>query len=61
MVVVDDFTPVLNEVWVMEHRILIQLWHACGAFKTFGFTRVGKDGGPYQMSTNHRYYNYAIV
>ncbi len=61
VVVVDDFTPVLNEVWVMEHRILIQLWHACGAFKTFGFTRVGKDGGPYQMSTNHRYYNYAIV
>lgn len=61
VVVVDDFTPVLNEVWVMEHRILIQLWHACGAFKTFGFTRVGKDGGPNQTSTNHRYYNYAIV
>lgn len=61
VVVVDDFTPVLNEVWAMEHRILIQLWHACGAFKTFGFTRVGKDGGPNQTSTNHRYYNYAIV
>ncbi len=61
VVVVDDFTPVLNEVWAMKHRILIQLWHACGAFKTFGFTRVGKDGGPNQTSTNHRYYNYAIV
>lgn len=61
VVVVDDFTPILNEVWAMEHRILIQLWHACGAFKTFGFTRVGKDGGPNQTSTNHRYYNYAIV
>lgn len=61
VVVVDDFTPVLNEVWSMKHRILIQLWHACGAFKTFGFTRVGKDGGPNQTSTNHRYYNYAIV
>lgn len=61
VVVVDDFTPVLNEVWAMNQRILIQLWHACGAFKTFGFTRVGKDGGPNQTSTNHRYYNYAIV
>lgn len=61
VIVVDDFTPVLNEVWAMKHRILIQLWHACGAFKTFGFTRVGKDGGPNQTSTNHRYYNYAIV
>ena len=61
VVVVDDFTPILNEVWVMEKRTLIQLWHACGAFKTFGFTRVGKDGGPNQTSTNHRYYDYAIV
>ncbi len=61
VVVVDDFTPILNEVWTMKSRTLIQLWHACGAFKTFGFTRVGKDGGPNQTSTNHRYYNYAIV
>lgn len=61
VVVVDDFTPILNEVWAMDSRVLIQLWHACGAFKTFGFTRVGKDGGPNQTSTNHRYYNYAIV
>lgn len=61
VVVVDDFTPILNEVWVMEKRVLIQLWHACGAFKTFGFTRVGKAGGPNQTSSNHRYYDYAIV
>lgn len=61
VVVVDDFTPILNEVWVMKHRKLIQLWHACGAFKTFGFTRVGKAGGPNQTSSNHRYYDYAIV
>ncbi len=61
VVVVDDFTPILNEVWVMKRKKLIQLWHACGAFKTFGFTRVGKAGGPNQTSSNHRYYDYAIV
>lgn len=61
VVVVDDFTPVLNDLWVMKNRKLIQLWHACGAFKTFGFSRIGKEGGPNQTNRNHRTYNYAIV
>ena len=61
VVVVDDFTPVLNEVWLMKRRKLVQLWHACGAFKTFGFSRIGKDGGPNQTSSNHRNYDYAMV
>lgn len=61
VVVIDDFTPILNRVTAMKKKILIQLWHACGAFKTFGFSRLGKDGGPYQVEDNHRHYNYAIV
>lgn len=61
VVVVDDYTPVLNDIWVLKHRKLIQLWHACGAFKTFGFSRIGKDGGPNQTSRNHRSYDYAMV
>lgn len=61
VVVVDDYTPVLNDIWVLKHRKLIQLWHACGAFKTFGFSRIGKDGGPDQTSRNHRSYDYAMV
>lgn len=61
VVVVDDFTPILNDIWALKHCKLIQLWHACGAFKTFGFSRIGKDGGPNQTSRNHRNYNYAMV
>ncbi len=61
VVIVDDFTPVLNGVWAMKHCKLIQLWHACGAFKTFGFSRIGKEGGPNQTSWNHRSYDYAMV
>lgn len=61
VVVVDDYTPVLNDLWVMKHRKLIQLWHACGAFKTFGFSRTGKEGDSNQTNRNHRTYNYAIV
>ena len=61
VIVVDDFTPILNEVRLVKRRKLIQLWHACGAFKTFGFSRVGKIGGPNQTSSNHRDYDYAMV
>lgn len=61
VIVIDDYTPVLNDIWALKHRKLIQLWHACGAFKTFGFSRVGKDGGPNQTSRNHRSYDYAMV
>jgi CDP-ribitol ribitolphosphotransferase len=61
VIVVDDFTSVLNDSWGLKNRTYIQLWHACGAFKTFGFSRFGKDGGPHQTSRNHRNYNYAIV
>lgn len=61
VIIVDDYTPVLNDIWALKHRELIQLWHACGAFKTFGFSRLGKDGGPNQTSRNHRSYDYAMV
>lgn len=61
VVVVDDYTPILNDIWALKHCKLIQLWHACGAFKTFGFSRIGKDGGPNQTNRNHRNYDYAMV
>lgn len=61
IILIDDFFPILNFVNLKEETKLIQLWHACGAFKTFGFTRVGKIGGPSQDSLNHRNYDYAIV
>lgn len=61
VVAVDDFTPVFNDIWAMRHCKQIQLWHACGAFKTFGFSRIGKEGGPNQTNRNHRSYDYAIV
>lgn len=61
VVVVDDFTPILNDMAILKSRSYVQLWHACGAFKTFGFSRIGKDGGPEQTSSNHRNYDYAMV
>ena len=61
VVIVDDYFRLLNTVDKREGVKLFQLWHACGAFKTFGFTRLGKKGGPKQTDSNHRMYDYAIV
>ncbi len=61
VVIVDDYFRLLNIVDKREGVKLFQLWHACGAFKTFGFTRLGKKGGPKQIDPNHRMYDYAIV
>ena len=61
IVLVADYFRLLNIVNKREGVKLFQLWHACGAFKTFGFTRLGKAGGPQQIDPNHRMYDYAIV
>lgn len=61
IILLDDFLPSIHTFDLKEETKLIQLWHAVGAFKTFGFTRIGKEGGPEQFSPNHRSYNYAIV
>lgn len=61
VVIVDDYFRLLNIVTKRDDVKLFQLWHACGAFKTFGFTRLGKKGGPKQTDPNHRMYDCAIV
>lgn len=61
VVLVDDYTPLIHKLPKREGVSIIQLWHACGAFKTFGYSRIGKPGGQTQASPNHRNYDYAIV
>ena len=61
IILLDDFYPNIHNFNLKEEIDLIQLWHAVGAFKTFGFSRLGKPGGTPQKSPNHRNYNYAIV
>lgn len=61
VVLVDDFYELTSMVHKKDDVKLIQVWHACGAFKTFGFSRLGKPGGPHQTSINHRMYDRAIV
>lgn len=61
IILLDDFYPNIHNFNLKKNIELIQLWHAVGAFKTFGFSRLGKPGGTPQESPNHRNYDYAIV
>jgi CDP-ribitol ribitolphosphotransferase len=60
VILTDDYQPVIYRIDDPEVRI-IQLWHASGAFKTVGYSRVGKAGGPSPYSRVHKNYTYAIV
>ncbi|WP_257469096.1 CDP-glycerol glycerophosphotransferase family protein [Bacillus sp. D386] len=60
-ILLDDFYPLIYPLKIREGAELIQLWHAVGAFKTFGFSRLGRPGGPSPKSINHRNYTKAIV
>lgn len=60
-ILLDDYYPQIYKYDIKKDIEVIQLWHATGAFKTFGFSRIGKKGGPKVKSRNHRNYTKAIV
>lgn len=61
VIILDEFTPQIHYIDLRPETKLIQLWHACGAFKTFGFTRLSKPKGSPQKTRNHRSYDYVTV
>lgn len=61
VIIVDDFYPMIYQIPLRRGTQLIQLWHASGAFKTMGFSRAGKPGGPIKGSRTHKNYSAAIT
>lgn len=61
VILLDDFYPLIYQLTIRKNSDLIQVWHAAGAFKTFGFSRTGRPGGPSPKSKNHRNYTKATV
>lgn len=61
IILIDDFYPLIYTLNIRGKQDLIQVWHAAGAFKTFGFSRTGRPGGPSPKSRNHRNYTKATV
>lgn len=60
-ILVDDFIPVMYPIPLRKETRFIQVWHAMGAFKQVGFSRLGKPGGPSKRSLSHRNYTDTIV
>ena len=61
IILLDDFYPLIYPLRIRKNAELIQVWHAAGAFKTFGYSRIGRPGGPSPYSKNHKNYTKAVV
>lgn len=61
VIAIDEYTFFIYRINLRPQTKVVQLWHACGAFKTFGYTRLGQSGGTPQTSPTHRNYDYATV
>ena len=59
--IIDDFFPLIYALKIRKGTKLIQAWHAVGAFKRVGFSRLGKEGGPNEKSLTHKNYTDVIV
>ena len=60
VIVIDDYQSIIYRMHDTRVRI-VQLWHAVGAFKTVGYSRVGKPGGPNPYGRAHKNYTFATV
>ena len=56
----DNFDP-LYAHQPQKGTKVIQLWHACGAFKSLGFERLGKPGAPPFNTRVHKCYTHVPV
>ena len=61
VILIDDYIRSVYEIKKRQDNYFIQVWHACGAFKTFGFSRLSKEGCWPQNSRSHRTYDYCTV
>jgi CDP-ribitol ribitolphosphotransferase len=62
VILVDGSRPrTLHEVDLESDVRVIQLWHASGAFKAVGYSRVGRKRGSDPWSRKHKNYTHVIV
>ncbi|MBS4223376.1 CDP-glycerol glycerophosphotransferase family protein [Lederbergia citrea] len=57
----EENYPMISPLKIRKDAELIQLWHGAGAFKKFGYSRIGQPGGPKIDSKDHRNYTKAVV
>ncbi|MEG0291413.1 MAG: CDP-glycerol glycerophosphotransferase family protein [Anaerovoracaceae bacterium] len=57
----DDYQPEIYKNDYDKNVKIIQLWHACGAFKTLGFERLDAKGAPGFTTRVHKCYTHVPV
>lgn len=60
-IITDDYFPLLYALKLRKDTSFIQVWHACGAFKKVGFSRIPKNNKLRQSSLTHRNYTHVVV
>lgn len=61
VVVLDNYSSLINVLSLSKKQKIVQLWHAGVGFKAVGYARFGKVGGPHPFKSSHRKYDIAIV
>lgn len=61
VVVLEDFYPQLHALDIRPDTKIVQMWHACGAFKLFGLSELGLLDHLKQSTRNHRNYDIALT
>lgn len=60
-ILLDDFYGLISAMEVRKDQEIVQLWHGSGAFKKFGFSRVGTGDNISNVHTGYRKYTKASV
>lgn len=58
-IIIDDYFPLVYTLKRRKETKIIQVWHACGAFKKIGYSRAHNEFSKYSLT--HKNYTDAIV
>lgn len=60
-ILLDDFYMLTSAMKIRKNQELIQLWHGAGAFKKFGFSRIGTGDDIRNINGGYRKYTKVIT
>lgn len=61
IILIDDYYPDIYRFDYPSDKKIVQVWHACGAFKSLGLERLGKPGAPAFNTRVHKCYTHVPV
>ncbi|MDO4166845.1 MAG: CDP-glycerol glycerophosphotransferase family protein [Eubacteriales bacterium] len=61
VIILEDFYPQLHALSKRPETKILQMWHACGAFKLFGLSDLGIADHLEQDTRNHRSYDAVLA